>query len=147
MMRLWGLICMYEVSCDLRILASTVLFIFLYTPVKSYVVKWPQEKRVTLINRAQPDITSGPEVRQIFKCPDSKKNFFFCFFMIFFVYLYGKIFEIISPDSVRSGRTCPANLGVRSCPVRKLICPVRSSPMLLKGLSSLCRTRPDVNTP
>ena len=33
-----------------------------------------------------------------------------------------------SPDSVRSGRTCPANLGVRSCPVRKLICPVRSSP-------------------
>ena len=23
---------------------------------------------------------------------------------------------------------CPANLGVRSCPVRKLICPVRSSP-------------------
>ena len=36
----------------------------------------------------------------------------------------------ISPDSVRCGRTCPANLGVRSCPVRKLICPVRSSPML-----------------
>ena len=34
----------------------------------------------------------------------------------------------ISPDSVRSGRTCPANLGVRSCPVRKLICPVRLSP-------------------
>ena len=33
-----------------------------------------------------------------------------------------------SPDLVRSGRTCPANLGVRSCPVRKLICPVRSSP-------------------
>ena len=23
---------------------ATVLFIFLYTPVKSYVVKWPQEK-------------------------------------------------------------------------------------------------------
>ena len=34
----------------------------------------------------------------------------------------------ISLDSVRSGRICPANLGVRSCPVRKLICPVRSSP-------------------
>ena len=38
------------------------------------------------------------------------------------------MFQNISPDSVRSGRTCPANLGVRSCPVRKLICPVRSSP-------------------
>ena len=38
------------------------------------------------------------------------------------------MFRNISPDSVRSGRTCPANLGVRSCPVRKLICPVRSSP-------------------
>ena len=36
----------------------------------------------------------------------------------------------ISPDSVRSGRTCLANLGVRSCPVRKLICPVRWSPNL-----------------
>ena len=35
----------------------------------------------------------------------------------------------ISPDSVRSCKTCPANLGVRSCPVRKLICPVRSSPI------------------
>ena len=33
-----------------------------------------------------------------------------------------------SPDSVWSGRTCPANLGVLSCPVRKLICPVLSSP-------------------
>ena len=38
------------------------------------------------------------------------------------------MFNNISPDSVRSGRTCPANLGVRSCPVRKLICPVRLSP-------------------
>ena len=47
---------------------------------------------------------------------------------IFFAYLYGKIFKIISPDSVQSGRTCPANLGVQSCPVRKLICPVRLSP-------------------
>ena len=27
----------------------------------------------------------------------------------------------ISPDSVRSGRTCPANLGVRSCLVRKVL--------------------------
>ena len=43
-------------------------------------------------------------------------------------YLVGKMLKSISPDSVRSGKTCPANLGVRSCPVRKLICPVRSSP-------------------
>ena len=28
------------------------------------------------------------------------------------------MFRNICPDSVRSGRTCPANLGVRSCPVR-----------------------------
>ena len=41
------------------------------------------------------------------------------------------MFRNISPDSVRSGRTCPANLDVRSCPVRKLICPVRSSPTFL----------------
>ena len=41
------------------------------------------------------------------------------------------MFKIISPDSVRSGRTCPANLGVRSCSVRKLICPVQSSPKKL----------------
>ena len=40
------------------------------------------------------------------------------------------MFKDIGPDSVWSGRTCPANLGVRSCPVRKLICPVRSSPSL-----------------
>ena len=38
------------------------------------------------------------------------------------------MFKNISPDLVRSGRICPANLGVRSRPVRKLICPVRSSP-------------------
>ena len=44
------------------------------------------------------------------------------------LYLVGKMFKNISPDSVRSGRTCPANLGVRSCPVRKVICPVRLSP-------------------
>ena len=43
-------------------------------------------------------------------------------------YLLSKMFNNISLDSVRSGRTCPANLGVRSCPVRKLRCPVRSSP-------------------
>ena len=30
-----------------------------------------------------------------------------------------KIFKSISPDLVRSSRTCPANLGVRSCTVRK----------------------------
>ena len=73
--------------------------------------------------------------------------FFSLFYFIFFIYLFGlgaqlfapicvkgpyvmagKMFEKISPDSVRSGRTCPANLGVRSCPVRKLICPVQSSP-------------------
>ena len=41
----------------------------------------------------------------------------------------GKMFENISPDSVRSSNTCTANLGVRSCPVMKLICPVRSSPI------------------
>jgi hypothetical protein len=35
----------------------------------------------------------------------------------------------ISPDSVQSGRTCPANVGVRSCPVRKLISPVQLSPI------------------
>ena len=45
-------------------------------------------------------------------------------------YLVGKMFKNAGPDSVRSGRTCPANLGVRSCPVRKLICPVRLSPTL-----------------
>ena len=36
-----------------------------------------------------------------------------------------------SPDLVQSGRTCPANLVVWSCPVRKLIYPVRSSPTFL----------------
>ena len=43
------------------------------------------------------------------------------------------MFKNISPDSVRCGRICPANLGVRSCPVRKLICPVRSSPIAKSG--------------
>ena len=37
----------------------------------------------------------------------------------------------ISPDLVPSGRNCPVNLGIRSCPVRKLICPVRLSPILV----------------
>ena len=46
-------------------------------------------------------------------------------------YLVGKMLKSISPDSVRSGRTCPANLGVRSCPGRELICPVRLSPSRL----------------
>ena len=40
------------------------------------------------------------------------------------LYLYGKMFKNVSPDSVQSGRTCPANLGVGSSPVRKLIYPV-----------------------
>ena len=35
-------------------------------------------------------------------------------------------------ESVQSSRTCPANLGVRSCPVRKLICPVQLSPNLIR---------------
>ena len=51
----------------------------------------------------------------------------------------------MSPDSVWSGgRTCPANLGVRSCPVRKLICPVRSSPTLD---SCCCRKKSRCKTP
>ena len=40
------------------------------------------------------------------------------------LYLLGKMFKNISPDSVQSGRRCLANLGVWSDPVRKLICPV-----------------------
>ena len=36
----------------------------------------------------------------------------------------------VSPDLVQSGRTCPANFGVQSCPVRKLICPVRLNPII-----------------
>ena len=30
------------------------------------------------------------------------------------LYLVGKMFKSISPDSVRSGRTCPENVGVLS---------------------------------
>jgi hypothetical protein len=44
-------------------------------------------------------------------------------------YLVCKMFRNISPDLVRCGRTCRANLCVRSCPVRKLICPVRLNPI------------------
>ena len=40
------------------------------------------------------------------------------------------MFKNISPDSVPCGRTCKANLGVRSYPVRKLICPVRLRPII-----------------
>jgi hypothetical protein len=38
------------------------------------------------------------------------------------------MFKNICPDLVQSGRICPANLGVQSCPVRKLICSVQLSP-------------------
>ena len=41
-------------------------------------------------------------------------------------YLVGKIFKNISPDSVWSSRTCPANLGVWSCLVMKF---QKSSPV------------------
>ena len=47
-------------------------------------------------------------------------NFFFQhfsfkkFFQIFFVSLFVKMFRNTIPDSVQSGRTCPANLGVQS---------------------------------
>ena len=34
-----------------------------------------------------------------------------------------KCLKNISLDSVHSARSCQANLGVQSCPVRKLICP------------------------
>ena len=61
----------------------------------------------------------------------------FFFFIIFLVFLCSKMFKNVSPDLVRSGRTCPANLGVRSCPVRKLICPVRSSPNEWRLLSEV----------
>ena len=56
--------------------------------------------------------------------PRSKKSVASGFF--FQNFFDGKMFENISPDTVRSGRTCPANLGVRFFLVRKLICPVRS---------------------
>ena len=50
------------------------------------------------------------------------------------------MFKNISPDLVWSDRICPANLGVRSCPVGKLICPVRSSPTFVKPLNQSFRT-------
>ena len=40
----------------------------------------------------------------------------------------------VSLVPVQSVRTCPANFGVRSCPIRKLICPVRFSPTGFKVL-------------
>ena len=57
----------------------------------------------------------------------------------------------MSLDLVWSGRTCLANLGVRSCLVRKLICPVRSSPsaygkwlpkLAMNLLDKLCQIGP-----
>ena len=104
--------------------------------------------------RALPDITLALEVRKFFKIrtvwkPDvfppghrtfntvkkrRKMKFFFSFFHFFsiffclFGYLVCKMFKNISLDLVQSGRTCSTNLGVRSCLVRKLICPVQSSP-------------------
>ena len=42
----------------------------------------------------------------------------------------------ICPDLIRSNKTRPANLGVRSCQVWTLICPVRLSPTLLIGKGS-----------
>ena len=54
------------------------------------------------------------------------------------LYFVGKMFKNVSPDSVRSGRTCPANLGVRFCPDRKLICPVWSSPNLEQKCLFMC---------
>ena len=133
-------------------------------------------------SRALPDITSGPEVRQIFKIRTvqtqdvflpGRQTFFSIFFskIFFSVYLFGlgtfdtkfvsrvpilwelitctlvgKMFKNISPDSVQSGRTCPANLGVRPCPVRKLICPVRSSPTLFLNFSTISTFQPKVKS-
>ena len=45
-----------------------------------------------------------------------------------FCYLVCKMFKNVSPDLVWSSRTCLANLGVQSCPVRKFICSVRLRP-------------------
>ena len=120
--------------------------------------------------RTLPDITSGPDVRKIFKIrtvqkPDvvlsgrqtfnTIKNREICHFFSFFfknissipefldtswfrtfdfkfvsmdLYLVFKICKNVSSDLVWSGRCCPANLGVQSCSVRKLIYPIRSSP-------------------
>ena len=130
-----------------------------YIHLKIFALGYPN-------SRALPDITSSPEVRQIFKIRTVRKpdvflpgrrtfktfknrkknpktfflknifsNFFFKFFCLLIwsrnfwhqicvqgpylmridnLYLVGKMFKNISPDSVRSGRTCPANLGVLS---------------------------------
>ena len=45
------------------------------------------------------------------------------------------MFKNLSQDLVQSGRTCQANLSVRYCPVRKLICPVRLSPTFGYGIT------------
>ena len=44
------------------------------------------------------------------------------------LYILGKFFNNVSPDSVRFGRTCPANLSFWFCPVRKFVCQVQLSP-------------------
>ena len=75
---------------------------------------------VFFIKAAEED--SGTETDDETGGPDEGKT------NIFFVYLFGKMFKIISTDSVRSSRSCPVTFDVRSCPVRKLIYPVRSSP-------------------
>ena len=48
------------------------------------------------------------------------------------LYLEGKMFKDVSSDSALSGRTCLANLGVWSCLVRKLVCPVRFRPIKMR---------------
>ena len=75
-----------------------------------------------------PDPQNLKKIQKKFQKKISNFSSIFFLSLSFFVYLYGKISKNISLDSVRSGRICPANLGVRSCPVRKLICQVRLSP-------------------
>ena len=111
----------------------------------------------TIFIWAPADITSGPEVRKFFKIRTVWKLDVFLSGCRTFntlknrkkywkIYVLGpyltridnpysvcKMFKNISPDLVRSGRTCPTNLGVRSCPVRNLICPVWLSPTFGKA--------------
>ena len=77
--------------------------------------------------RALLDITSSLEVQNIFKIQTVWK---------LDVFLPGrrtfKTFRNKKEIKISKNKkfiTCPANLGVRSCLVRKLICPVRLSPM------------------
>ena len=52
------------------------------------------------------------------------------------------MYKNISPDSVLCGRTCPANLGVRSYPVLKLICPIKKHiPKIFGGWRNYCDFR------